>query len=77
MSTKALPGSRLDQLIPNDIDEALTRLVRMSGVSKKALVTDALRGYLIAQGVLPASTSRVEPSPTRGRLAASKRKESQ
>lgn len=78
MSTKSPPGSRrLDQPIPEDIDRALDRLVRTSGVSKKALVADALRGYLIDRSVLPANTPPVQPRPTRGRLAASKRKEPQ
>jgi hypothetical protein len=52
--------------VPPEIDAALSRLVNLSGVSKAAIVREALALHLSRIGMLPETANDVIPTPTRG-----------
>lgn len=74
MFTQVLkPNAKLQQPIPGDIDTALNALVKLSGISKRSIVAEALRCYLVEQGVLPATSQPIQPTLARGVLAADRK----
>jgi hypothetical protein len=60
--------TELRTTISADLDNALNRLVELSGVSKAAMVRQALFVFLTQAGALyPEVTASLDPTPTAGR----------
>lgn len=59
--------------IPDEIETALHALVKLSGISKRSIVAEALRCYLVEQGALPRSSQPIQPTLARGTLAADRK----
>lgn len=66
----------LETTITRELDRALAQVVELSGVSKAAVVRDALAAHLGAMGVVhPGIAASLTPTRTGGRgLSALKRK---
>lgn len=62
---------RLDMTIPDDLNDALDSVVRVSGVSKAALVRRAIGQLMVEYNALPPhAIAHIDPTPSTAPLAS-------